>query len=112
MFFVGATGQLLTLILTVCLPFVFFLSGNQSINISNSSLQIEVSQVQHEIAAGNEVNTFTYTDAKSIEDWYYNFVSENISHKKIPLREFNVKKDLFYTDSSGNKAPPVFHCFC
>jgi len=111
MFFVGATGQLLTLILTVCLPFVFFLSGNQSINITDSSLQIEVRQVQHEIAF-NEVNTVSPSETSATEIQHYNFIAETHLYKKIPLREFNIKQDLFYIESSGNKAPPVFHCFC
>jgi hypothetical protein len=111
MFFVGATGQLLTLILTVCLPFVFFLSGNQSINITDSSLQIEVCQVQHEIAF-NELNTVSSSETSATEFQHYNFIAENHLYKKIPLREFNIKQDWFYIESSGNKAPPVFHCFC
>lgn len=111
MFFVGATGQLLTLILTVCLPFVFFISGHQNINLSNSSLKIEVRQVQHEVI-NHQVKVVAYDDLILAESQHRNFISEKYNQNKIPLREFIVKRRLFYIDSSGNKAPPVFHCFC
>lgn len=112
MFFIGATGQLLTLILTVCLPFIFFLSGDQSINISNSSLQIEVRQIHLEVAVNDELSTISQHSANSTENMYCSIFIENRIHKKIPIREFNVKREPLYADSSGNKAPPVFHCFC
>jgi len=38
MFFVGATEQLITLILTVSLPFIFFLSGNHEIKATQQPL--------------------------------------------------------------------------
>ncbi len=111
MFFVGATGQLLTLILTVCLPFVFFLSGPRNIEISDSSLQIEVRQIQHEVIH-NEIDSVSYSEANAAESQLCNLVIDNCTCEKIPLREFNVKRESFYIDSSGNKAPPVFHYFC
>ena len=112
MFFIGASGQLITLILTVCLPFIFFLSGDQSINISNSSIQIEVYQTHHEIVYNEETNIILSYNADYIENQYSNFISVNSTYKKIPIRDYNIKKDIFYIDSSGNKAPPVFHSFC
>jgi hypothetical protein len=111
MFFVGATGQLLTLILTVCLPFIFILSGHQNIKITNSSLQPEVNQIQHKISY-REINVVSYSEAISVEDHHCNFIIEDCRSNKIPLREFNVKRESLYIDSSGNKAPPVFNCFC
>ncbi len=111
MFFVGATGQLLTLILTVCLPFVFFFSGHKNIEISDSSLQIEVRQIQH-IDIRNDISAISYVEASLAENQHFNFVFEDYLCHKIPLREFIVTRDSFCIDSSGNKAPPVFHCFC
>ena len=111
MFFVGATGQLLTLILTVCLPFVFFFSGHQNIEIADSSLQIEVREIHHNVIH-HEVNAVSYDELILAENQHSNFVFETYKRKKIPLREFNIKTETFYIDSSGNKAPPVFHCFC
>ena len=111
MFFVGATGQLLTLILTVCLPFVFLLSGQQKINIPETSLRIEVSNIQYETSQQNGY-AYSFTDINTDEDWHYDFIAEDCIPRKIPLRDFNVNMETFYIDSSGNKAPPAFHCFC
>ncbi len=111
MFFVGATGQLLTLILTVCLPFVFFLSGHQNLELSDSSLQIEVRQIQHEVIQ-HEIYASSYDESVLAENQHFNFVFEKYKRKKIPLREFNIESETFYIDSSGNKAPPIFHSFC
>lgn len=111
MFFVGATGQILTLMLTVCLPFVFFFSGHQNIEISDSALQIEVRQIQHEVIH-HEISAVSYSEITAEETQHCDLILKDYTYRKIPLREFNVKKESFYIGSSGNKAPPVFHCFC
>lgn len=111
MFFVGATGQLLTLILTVCLPFVFLLSGQQKINIPETCLRIEINNIQHEIVQQN-LNAYSFTNINTNEDCPFEFIAENCIPRKIPLRNYNVNMETFYIDSSGNKAPPAFHCFC
>ena len=49
MFFVGATGQLLTLILTVCLPFVFLFSAQPKAKILNDSLIIAKHEINHQV---------------------------------------------------------------
>ncbi len=49
MFFVGVTGQLITLMLTVCLPFVFLMSGSQETGIQKPTLQIHIQQNNHKI---------------------------------------------------------------
>lgn len=111
MFFVGATGQLLTLMLTVCLPFVFLFSGHQNIEIADSSNQIEIRQIHHEVSL-DEINAVSYFETNTSENQQSNFVFEKYKRKKTPLREFNIGSETFYIDSSGNKAPPLFYCFC
>jgi len=111
MFFVGATGQLLTLILTVCLPFVFLISGNQNTEVQSPANYFVVNQNQLEISSV-EISTFNYTD---------DFVCEEKCHylefddfpviQQFPYDNFHVKWKSIYSKSSGNKAPPVFPCF-
>lgn len=105
MFFVGATGQLLTLVLTVCLPFVFFLSGNKKVELDENSQFVEI---QH-----NKIS-FDVSDSESVD--FVDFVCEEPNPSgviltadpllKIPLLSFPLKTHSFSLDSSGNKAPP------
>jgi len=59
MFFVGATGQLLTLILTVSLPLVFLVSGHQKIDVQQNKLNFEIQQNYLKISSF-ENDTFDY----------------------------------------------------
>lgn len=105
MFFVGATGQLLTLLLTVCLPLVFLVSGHQKIEIQQSNLNLEIQQNHQNISSFelDSSDSFVHFSAE-IQD---NCIEiENSDFQKIPLEKFKVKWKSFCLNDSGNKAPP------
>ena len=112
MFFVGATGQLVTLILTVCLPFVFLLSGKQAVEVQLPAKYLVVNQVQNEISS-LEKNTVNYFTDIIKEDSKIHFEFKNTVLQTFPLQEYCVKWKSIYSKSSGNKAPPVhLNFFC
>ena len=111
MFFVGATGQLLTLILTVCLPFVFLVSGHQKLEVQSPTNFFTVQQNIQEISSV-EVISFNYNDDLILEKRNYHFEFEDIpTIQKFPFDNFLVKWKSVYSTSSGNKAPPAIPCF-
>ena len=111
MFFVGATGQLLTLILTVCLPFVFLVSGHQKIELQSPTNYFSVQQNIQEISSIGMIS-FNYNDDFIKEERNYYFEFEDIpTLQKFPFNNFLVKWKSVYSTSSGNKAPPVSLCF-
>lgn len=114
MFFVGATGQILTLILTVCLPFVLLVTGNQKIEVQSSANYLTVNQNVHELTF-SENTSVCFTNELASEDLNhvifkfedYPEINQFISYT------FHVKWKSVCTSSSGNKAPPVilsFYC--
>lgn len=110
MFFVGATGQLLTLILTVCLPFIFLVSGHQKNDIEQPALSFNVHQNPE------EVSSFDFGTIEFEQVYFAEINSPKIEFEdswflKIPHNHFRVKQKLFYLNDSGNKAPPVSICF-
>jgi len=110
MFFVGATGQLLTLILTVCLPFVLLVSAQPKTELLQETINFETQITQLEVSA-QEISCFTF-DLNFTSNFQDNEIGCNeISIQKIHPPEIRVKWKSFYTESSGNKAPPVFFCF-
>ena len=114
MFFVGATGQILTLILTVCLPFVLLISGNQRIEVQSSANNFTISQSVQELSF-SESSTFSFTtESESVESEHLNFKIHSFPEiKQIPFDNYHVKWKSVYSTSSGNKAPPVilsFYC--
>jgi len=110
MFFVGATGQLLTLILTVCLPFVFLVSSQPKTELLQETLNFETRINQQEVSSP-EISCFVI-DLNCTDKFQDNDIEvSDIFIQKIPPTEFRVKWKSFYTESSGNKAPPSFHCF-
>lgn len=109
MFFVGATGQILTLILSVCLPMVFLCSGKPTdfvsqefVIFSPQNISAEVITVNYE-QAGIELNII-----KEEKQTNSDFAKQIVS--KILLWTIDDVPDLFYIQNSGNKAPPVSHC--
>jgi hypothetical protein len=110
MFFVGATGQLLTLILTVCLPFVFLVSSQPKTELVQKTLNFETQINQLEVSAP-EISCFAFelNSADKLQENDAEFYE--IFIQKIHPAEFHVKWKSFYTESSGNKAPPVFSCY-
>jgi hypothetical protein len=110
MFFVGATGQLLTLILTVCLPFVLLVSAQPKTELLQETLNFETQITQLEITAP-EISciAFELNSADKLQDNDIEFCE--IFIQKMHPHEFRVKWKSFYTESSGNKAPPAFSCY-
>jgi len=110
MFFVGATGQLLTLILTVCLPFIFLVSAQPKTELLQETLNFETQITQLEVSVP-EISCFAFelNSADKLQDNDFEFVE--IFIQKMHPTEFRVKWKSFYTESSGNKAPPVFSCY-
>lgn len=108
MFFIGATGPILTLILTVCLPFVFLVSGQQKLTLESPVNLLVIHQNQNEI---------TFTES-NVYDYQSDFVADIKNHQfefedfptlqKFPFSDFQVRWKSVYSKSSGNKAPPVF----
>lgn len=114
MFFVGATGQILTLILTVCLPCVLLVTGNQKIEVQPSANNFTVTLQVQELSF-NESTTFSFTtESASDESNHFIFNFEHFPEiKQFPADNHHVKWKSVYSTSSGNKAPPVilsFHC--
>jgi hypothetical protein len=110
MFFVGATGQLLTLILTVCLPFVFLVSVQPKTEQIQETFNFETQIIRQEVSAP-EISCFEldFDCPDKFQDIDIEF--KEIFIQKMHPPEFRVKWKSFYTENSGNKAPPVINCF-
>lgn len=104
MFLVGATGQLLTLVLTVCLPFIFFFSGPKSLELSGNTQLVEIQQKQisFELNSSTEVDFCVAFDTETTLK--ITFGEE--APQKIPLLQFPIRALACITNDSGNKAPP------
>ena len=109
MFFVGATGQLLTLILTVCLPFVFLVSSQPKLEVLQETVNFE-NQKKQQVITSSEITSPDFIFTFIEKDQIISIEVEGLVIQKMPLLEFREKK-TFYTESSGNKAPPSFYCF-
>lgn len=106
MFFIGATGQLLTLILTVGLPFIILVSGHQKIETNNNNSILEISQDLN-LDFSTEKDSFVY-------DWDLIVEKQNITSKfeisppeNYAVKSIDLRWNSFPPNSSGNKAPPV-----
>lgn len=110
MFFVGATGQLLTLVLTVCLPFVFLFTAQPKTELLNNNLLLKHHGCHQQITS-IENNSFEihFDSIDNLQDIDIEFEDSFI--KKFHCKKFQEKWKSFYLESSGNKAPPAFHCF-
>jgi hypothetical protein len=108
MFFVGATGQILTLILTVCLPFVFLFSAEPKSNILTETLQFENIQIHQEVvlAEGNS-QQIHFDSIENLQNIFTEFEDSVI--QKIHSKNVREKWKSFCAESSGNKAPPTFN---
>ena len=106
MFFVGATGHLLTLLLTVLLPFVFLIGGNKNIDLPNNQFK-------------SNVKTFTLKTERNLQrNLFHVFIDEERENSpvsefekkrtKIPIPQFQVLWKCNLLLCSGNKAPPLF----
>lgn len=106
MFFVGATGQLLTLILTVSIPFMMLISGHQKINFHQNFVRFEVDQsIDIDVNIDHQENTFDFfcslENQKKISAFYLEKLLD------IPPDGIRVSQKLIYLENIGNKAPPL-----
>lgn len=110
MFFVGATGQLLTLILTVCLPFVFLISGHQKIEIAQKTANFEPLQEYTANPADTDRHIVfplaEFCEKKTADNETLTLPPAKIRHKKR-----GAKWKILYLNTSGNKAPPTISYF-
>mgnify|MGYP000979424242 CR=1 FL=1 len=88
MFFVGATGQLLTLILTVCLPCVFLFSAQPKAELKNETLLFEHHQNQQQLTSLENSSLQIHFD--SIE----NIQDTDIVFENSHIKKFNCKKNF------------------
>ena len=110
MFFVGATGQILTLILTLCLPFVLLVSGNPKIEVQSPASYLVVNQNAQEISSHEIITFCNSTDFLTEENNNHRFKFDDFPEiYQFPSDNFHNKWKSVYSTSSGNKAPPVFH---
>lgn len=111
MFFVGATGQLLTLILTVCLPFVFLFSPQPESELQQETFVFENQKIHQKIDS-HEISSFvlSFHCIEKIQENYKTEFEKSFI-QKIPPKIFCLKWKSFYAESSGNKAPPSFNHF-
>ena len=110
MFFVGATGQIITLILTVSLPFIFFIFGNHKINSEQPTLSLDIHQDHQEISS-SDFTSYKFEQDYSTENYKKNIKIEDSDFIKIPHLLFRVKQKLLYLYYSGKRAPPGFIFF-
>lgn len=109
MFFVGATGQLLTLILTVGLPFVFLFSGSGNVERTQQTLRIEAHPVHSEIVSADFVSFCIDQNVILVEE--ARLVFHEYRTKCVLQKGFPGKWKTIFFRSSGNKAPPLIPCF-
>ncbi len=105
MFFIGATGQIITLILTVVLPLFFFISA-PSAEIPKSGAHFEIQQVSQ----SGDVETHFHVVPSGIPPAI--IPSERISFlhfssDKNPPVNFRHTWKSIYPGDNENKAPPV-----
>ncbi len=106
MFFVGATGQLITLLLTVCLPFVLLLSGKPQVDIRLTTETIIVCENRNEIPQFEISSSDFVADFISQKDNLYLNFEDIYTIQKIPPQRFLFNWEQICSTSSGNKAPP------
>jgi hypothetical protein len=111
MFFVGSTGQLITLILTVCLPFVLLVSGKQKAEVQLPANYMVVSGSQIEIVSIGFDNSYHCEDSLVDEQSNCQIFADPPLIQIIPNDNLHVRWKSIYSTSSGNKAPPVFNCY-
>jgi hypothetical protein len=110
MFFVGITGQLITLMLSVCLPIVFLVSSHSKSALPGKTVQIEI---QKNLNSSNSVKISSVKIEVNFALHIQNIKFEiaEIFNRKIQLQEFNLKWQLLYAESPENKAPPVIRFY-
>lgn len=107
MFFIGATGPVVTVLLTLILPFFLLIAKKPEIH-GNVRVNHQVYEKTFEVTSGTEVTRHFQADlALTQNSWFSAF----LLFKEIagfPLINQPSKKLLFILNDSGNKAPPAF----
>jgi len=109
MFFIGATGQLLTLILTVCLPLIFFVT--QPAKAHDEIALISYKPGNTEVTAYNESFSEQVTFELAALD-----SEQRIIEYPLWLLEKSAFPDIVFfhaqliPSNQSNKAPPVIYC--
>ncbi|PIF06236.1 MAG: hypothetical protein CSA36_02640 [Draconibacterium sp.] len=112
MFFLGISGQISTLILTVCLPCIFLVSGQKVLHVNTPANLLAIYQTQSGISF-NCANVSNYPGDFYNEEKNTCFVLNNIHIiQDFPFDDFQVRRKSAYYKSSGNKAPPSPFSFC
>lgn len=113
MFFVGGTGQLITLILTVCLPLVLLFSANPQAEAQSPANYFSAVQVQHVISISENATVPRAAEFEQKENEQPFVFHDKRVKQKIPVRNAQIRWNTDFFTSSGNKAPPVklgFNC--
>ena len=100
MFFVGASGQLLTLLLTVFLPLVFVVTGHKKIELTHNTLNIEIQLNQISIDTG-ESCSFDLVDIEMAKNLKLVVNYEVNTRINIPIYPIPLKTCDAFLNSSG-----------
>lgn len=111
MFFVGATGQLITLLLTVCLPLVLLLSGNPQVDVQSPANYFSSVQIQHVITVTEKATVQQAAGFVKTETQQPFVFHDRRVKQKIPLYNSFITWNADFSASSGNKAPPSIFTF-
>jgi hypothetical protein len=107
MFIIAATGQILTLILTVILPMMMLVTRHPKVEVKNSYSKSEIHQSHDNLLVINFQKVDFPDDIrvkKQLVPVVINY-QENLNDK---AQNKKVKWKTFYFHDSGNKAPPSF----
>lgn len=107
MFFIGATGQILTLFLTVFLPFVFLVSGHQKIICKEHNNYNRI-DIQNKISLEDiDEKIIKYSTFNKVFQYHEELIQLEISDiLKFPTKNIRVDKNHPFNKLPGNKAPP------
>jgi hypothetical protein len=107
MFFIGATGPLVTVIITLVLPFMLLFTQKPA---PLDEIRLTNPQVVQNIVASpdNSIHDSgqTFFQAFNVDSGIKTFLSQ-IKINKSPILDQPFIKLLFTLSNSGNKAPPV-----
>lgn len=110
MFFIGATGQLLTLLLTVILPFIFVFPGFSG-NTSRHEATTHIAQLKQTEIPVSGVDAFHPSIQTAPENQNKIFEIESNFSLDRAHNPFLKKWKSIFINSSGNKAPPKYFSF-
>jgi hypothetical protein len=107
MFIIGATGQIITLILTVILPMLMLVPRHPKVEVITSYPKLEIHQ-SHNNPLVNILQTADFSDDIRVKKQLLPVVFNNQGNLNDTAQNKKVKWKTFYLHDSGNKAPPSF----